>query len=76
MANEKDRARLLEELFEGVRNAAAAFYGAAGEHVEAMAEFRDPDGAPVVQAARRERHALQEYNRSVRALSDSLALES
>ena len=80
MAGDLDTENLREELFERVRTAAAAFYAASGEHARAVAEFCEmldhPDGATaVLQAARYEGKALQDYDRAVKALSDFLALE-
>jgi len=75
-----DGAKLREQLFEMVRTTAAAFYAASSDHTRIVAEFGGmmdhPDGtAAVLQSARRERHAIEEYNRALKALSDFLVLE-
>jgi len=80
MSSEPDRAKVQEELLERVRSAAALFDAAAAEHTKAVAEFGDmlghPDGThALLQTARREGHAMQDYSRAIKALSDFLAFQ-
>src|SRR3954453_5394840 len=76
MSSEPDRAKVQEELLERVRSAAALFYAAAAEHAKAVAEFggmlAHPDGThAVLQTARGERQAIEDYSRALKALFDS-----
>jgi hypothetical protein len=77
MPGESDGHELVDGLFERVRLAAVAYYAASAEHARVVAEFGDmldhPDTtSAVLQSARRERHAIQEYNLALKALSDLL----
>ena len=70
-----------EELFERVRDAATAFYAAAAAHTKAVNEFGHmldhSDGSfALLQTARCERDAIEEYHRALKALADFLNLES
>jgi len=80
MSGDAERERLRDELLERVRTTAAVFYEAAAENARAVTKFSDmldhPDGAhAVLQSARRERDAMQDYHRSLQALCDFLNLK-